>query len=87
MRSCDESDARCEMILRKEEMMDLTPQNKAAIDALSYEELLSEWRFAPVGHRMFQGETGVYWGQRMAEKRAEPNGEERHVAASKALSW
>ena len=51
--------------------MDLTPVNKAHIDGLNYESLLRGRRFAPIGDAMFQGETGEYWGVRMAEKKAE----------------
>lgn len=65
--------------------MKLTPENKAHIDGLSYEELLSAWRFAPPGNAWFQDETGKYWGQRMSELRAQDN--DRHVAASKAIGW
>lgn len=65
--------------------MDLTPERKAHIDSLSYEGLLRHWRFAPVGDPWFQGETGEYWGQRMAElRKADPA---EHVAASKRIGW
>lgn len=67
--------------------MDLTPENKQRIDSLSYEHLLRRWRFAPVGDPWFQGETGEYWGKRMAEMRDEPGGHERHVAASKSIGF
>lgn len=67
--------------------MDLTPERKQHIDGLSYDQLLSRWRFAPVGDKWFQGETGDYWGKRMAELRAQPGGDGRHVAASKSLGW
>ena len=63
--------------------MDLTPELKAEIDAQSHYELLSRWRFAPSGDPMFQGESGEYWGKRMAEKKAENPGQA--VADSKAL--
>ena len=66
--------------------MILTPENKAHIDALSYQGLLSHWRIAPVGDPWFQGETGKYWSQRMAEKRKELDAAE-HVATSKAIGW
>ena len=65
--------------------MDLTPENKAHIDSLSYEGLLSKNRFAPVGDPWFQGETGEYWLKRMSEKRAEEP--DNGVGASKRLSW
>lgn len=65
--------------------MDLTPENKAKIDDLDYEQLLSRWRFAPSGDPWFQGETGHYWSKRMAEKRdADPGGA---VQASKNIGW
>ena len=67
--------------------MDLTAELKDNIDAKSYEVLLSRWRTAPVGASMFQGESGVYWGKRMAELRSQPGGDERHVAASKSIGW
>lgn len=50
--------------------MDLTFENKQYIDSLSHYDLLRRWRFAPVGDTMFQGETGEYWGKRMAELKA-----------------
>ena len=65
--------------------MNLTPENKAHIDGLDYESLLRSWRFAPVGDEWFQGETGVYWGKRMAELRSENAG--RAVRASKNIGW
>ena len=67
--------------------MELTEANKNHIDAMSYEGLLSGWRNAPVGSPWFQGETGKYWGERMAELRAQPGGDGQHVAASKSIGW
>jgi len=64
--------------------VDLTPENKAYIDSLSYEQLLCGWRFAPVGDLWFQGETGEYWGRRMKELREQG---ENHVQASKNIGW
>lgn len=65
--------------------MDLTEEHKAKIDGMSYEALLRHWRFAPPGDPWFQGETGEYWGNRMAQlRRDDPDG---HVAASKAIGW
>lgn len=63
--------------------MNLTPELKAEIDAKSHYELLSRWRYAPSGDPMFQGESGKYWGERMAEKKAEDPGQA--VADSKTL--
>jgi len=62
--------------------MDLTPENKQHIDSMTYEGLLSQWRFAPVGDPWFQGETGKYWGERMKELR---DAGADHVGASKSL--
>lgn len=67
--------------------MNLTDDNKRHIDSLSLNALLSRWRFAPVGDPWFQGETGDYWGKRMSELRAQPGGNEAHVAASKSIGW
>jgi hypothetical protein len=67
--------------------MELTKKNKAYIDGLPYEALLSRWRFSPVGDPWFQGETGKYWGERMGELRNQPGGNDKHVAASKSLGW
>lgn len=64
--------------------MDLTTKNKAAIDAMSYGDLLREWRFAPSGNTWFQGETGEYWKKRMAELREKGAD---HVGASKRIGW
>lgn len=65
--------------------MELTEENKKHIDSLTYEGLLSKWRFAPVGDEWFQGETGTYWGKRMAELRSADPGDA--VRASKAIGW
>jgi len=66
-------------------IMKLTPKNKAYIDGLDYEQLLSHWRFAAVGDPWFEGETGKYWAERLGEmKEADPN---RHVIASKSIGW
>lgn len=64
--------------------MDLTPENKAYIDKLNYEELLRRWRFAPAGDEWFQGETGNYWFKRMKELREQGAD---HVGASKRIGW
>jgi hypothetical protein len=66
--------------------VDLTPENKAYIDNLSYEGLLRKWRFAPAGDSWFQGETGDYWSQRM-RKLKESMSNDEYVAASKKIGW
>ena len=50
--------------------MELNEENKKHIDALTYEQLLRRWRNSPSGDAWFQGETGKYWGKRMAELKA-----------------
>lgn len=65
--------------------MILTPENKQHIDSLNYAQLLNNWRNATVGDEWFQGETGVYWQDRMfALKNADP---EAAVQASKNIGW
>ena len=65
----------------------LDPKVKAEIDSLSYEQLLSAWRFASAGDLRFQGESGKYWAERMKELRALPDGDEEHTRASKSIGW
>jgi hypothetical protein len=67
--------------------MDLTQENKAKIDNMSYTQLLSRWRNSPNGDTWFQGETGDYWSERMKEMRNQPDGEKMHVEASKLTGW
>jgi hypothetical protein len=65
--------------------VDLTPELKAKIDAMSYEDLLRRWRFAPTGTEIFQGESGDYYAAEMARKRdADPLGA---VGASKRIGF
>lgn len=59
---------------------------KKWIDNASYGQLLSKWRFAPVGDPFFQGEIGDYYSEKMAEKRREV-GDAEHVATSKRIGW
>ena len=64
--------------------MELTDGNRVTLDTLSYIQMLARWRNAPIGDPWFQGETGVYFEQRMVELRkagADP------VAASKRVGW
>ena len=67
--------------------MKLTSDLKEQIDNKTYEQLLRRWRNSPIGDEIFQGESGDYWADRMRKLRSEPNGNERHVAASKSISW
>lgn len=65
--------------------MKLTEANKKHIDSLSYEALLSRWRFAEAGDPWFEGETGHYWSEKMSEARQAPGGNDEHIRASKSL--
>lgn len=67
--------------------MELTEERKKRIDSMSYENLLSHWRFARIGDPWFQGETGKYWADRMKELRSRPGGDDKHVQASKNIGW
>ena len=64
--------------------MILTAENKASIDARSYEGLLEHWRNAPCGDPWFEGATGTYWQKRMEELRSAGAD---HVGASKRIGW
>ena len=59
---------------------------KKQIDEMDYESMLSLWRYANVGHPMFQGEIGDYYSKVMHEKSAKISDSER-VAASKSVGW
>jgi hypothetical protein len=61
----------------------MTPMQKEWIDNASYEELLTRWRFAPVGSEWFQGECGEYYSKVMNEKKKQCD----HVKASKNVGW
>jgi len=45
--------------------MDLTPEIKAYIDSLSYEQLSRQYFEAPAGNLLFEGHSGQYWRDRM----------------------
>ena len=51
-----------------EVVMNLTPENKAYIDSLTYYQLSSKIRICLSGDPWFQGETGNYWIKRCSEK-------------------
>jgi hypothetical protein len=63
-----------------------TAKMKAWIDAATYEELLSRWRFAKVGDPIFNGEVGKYFKETMWLKGNEL-GEEARVRASRKIGW
>lgn len=66
-------------------MTDLTPELKAYIEDMSYEQLLSRWRFDPIGSSFFQGESGELATERMKVLRADSSID--HVGASKRIGW
>ena len=70
----------------KQRGLQMTPKQRAHIDGMNYESMLSLWRNAPVGHPMFQGETGRYYAKIMKIKR-QSVGNAAHVAASKNIGW
>ena len=61
----------------------LTQETKAKIDSMTYAEMLRQWRFAPSGNPMFQGEVGNYFFQSMREKKKNVD----FVAISKNIGW
>lgn len=67
--------------------MQLTPEQKAKIDAMDYEDLLRQWRFARPGDPRFLGDSGRYWSERMKDLRSRPGGHAAHVEASKRVGW
>jgi hypothetical protein len=66
--------------------MILTEQLKKEIDNMTYEQMLSRWRFSPVGDQMFTEESGKYFAQVMREKKNNLS-ESEHVKVSKDLGW
>ena len=64
----------------------MTDEQQGWIDRATYQEVLGRWRFAPVGDPIFQGDTGKYYGKKMAERKSEV-GQGEHVRASKAIGW
>lgn len=65
--------------------MKLDQRLKVMIDSFDVESLLYQWRFAPPGTKLFQGESGAYWGERLAQLRdADPAA---YSAASKRIGW
>lgn len=64
----------------------MTQETKNWIDSQTYEELLERWRHAPVGDKLFQGETGTYYSDAMFRKKSELSHEDA-VNASKRVGW
>lgn len=66
--------------------MEMTEKQKNWIDTASYYQLLKQWRFAPAGDPIFQGEVGNYYSEIMSQRKKEV-GNENHVATSKSIGW
>ena len=66
--------------------MKLTEELKKKIDSWTYEQLLSKWRFAPIGDSLFQPDSGDYIAKRMRELRDSITPEE-HTQTSKKIGW
>lgn len=64
----------------------MTDTMKNTIDNMTYEEMLSRWRFAAIGDPMFSGEVGDYFTAVFAQKRKSVSNAQ-HVQASKNLGW
>ncbi len=56
------------------------------INGATYDQLLSRWRFAPIGSPWFQGKVGEHYQKVMANRRKEV-GRSGHVRASKSIGW
>lgn len=48
----------------------VSEQTKKEIDAMNYEQMLSNWRFCPAGSHLFQGDTGQYFSKVMQDKKS-----------------
>lgn len=66
--------------------MSITKAEKNLIDGMTYEELLTRWRFSKSPDPLFQWETGRYYSDVMAKKKDEV-GEAVAVAISKRIGW
>lgn len=64
----------------------MTEEQKNWIDNATYEELLSKWRFDPVGSSWFSGDTGEYYAKIMQEKRSAITDKDK-AATSKRIGW
>jgi len=65
--------------------MKFTPELKAEIDAMTLEEMIRKWRFAPISDPLLQNEAGEYLQKRMFEIRDADN--DTWVATSKSVGW
>lgn len=65
--------------------LNLPEEVRAAIDAMTYEDLLRKWRFSDGQDPLFKGASGRYAGQVMRRMRNENPG--LHAKASEAVGW
>lgn len=63
---------------------ELSPEDKAAIDAMSVEHMVRKWRFAPVG-TFGNDPRSLYFQERLERIKAEDK--DAWVAASKLVGW
>ena len=59
---------------------------RSQIAKMSYQEMLSMWRFSPSGNPLFEGKAGQYFVEKMTEKKAELEPGEA-VRISKEIGW
>ena len=65
---------------------DLTPDLMLAIKAAPYEELLYEWRFAPIGAPMFSSDVGPFL-EMILERRTKETSPSRKVEVDMRIGW
>lgn len=56
------------------------------IDAMTYEQLFTTWRFSKSGHPLFQGDVGEHYKKVFFEKRKQV-GDAEHTRISKKIGW
>lgn len=66
--------------------MKLTNELKDKIDGMTYKELLSKWRFAPLGDELMLGESGKYFSKVFRVKENAISHSE-HTRISKEMGW
>ena len=64
----------------------MTQEEKDKIDAMSYEQMLTAWRFSELGDPRFIGEFAVYYADVMINKRNELTSLEA-AEISKSVGW
>lgn len=64
----------------------MTSEQKARIDAMDYEEMLTMHRFSAMGHPYFIGKVGTYFAKKMVERGSVLKPGERAII-SKRVGW